>query len=232
MTGPYSRLYWSVMDDDKFDGIREDVRLFGSWSLLLVVADMAYPVPAYIPPTIPKSAVRRLVDCGLVDELPGHRFRVHGLEAERAKRTHSARNAAASRWHSDGNAETMPSRDRDETESIDRDETPRDAADVYWNLTGKFPTGRALEWIDNLASSYGSDAAIRALVKAHTADKAVSNLLTRTQDLLRADARKLDVKERQDEQARLAEKRAQPRVEEPWRAEFREAIRKQYEDVA
>lgn len=27
----------------------------------------------------------------------------------------------------------------------------------------------------------------------------------------------------------LAEKRAEPRVEEPWRAEYREAIRRQYE---
>lgn len=110
MSGPYCRLYWSVMDDAKFDGIREDPRLFGSWALLLVVADMAWPVPAYVPPTIRRGDLAKLVDCGLIDRIDAHRFRVHGLDRERGERRQSARNAAALRWHSTGNAETMPSR--------------------------------------------------------------------------------------------------------------------------
>lgn len=89
---PYSRVYWSVMDDPKFDGIREDVRLFGSWSLLLIVADMAHPAPAYLPRTVPAKAVRQLADCGLVDLLAGHRFRIHGLDAERTRRRIAATN--------------------------------------------------------------------------------------------------------------------------------------------
>lgn len=89
---PYSRVYWSIMDDAKFDGIREDVRLFGSWSLLLVVADMAHPVPAYLPRTVPKAAIVRLSDCGLIDLLDGHRYRIHGLDAERTRRRIAATN--------------------------------------------------------------------------------------------------------------------------------------------
>jgi hypothetical protein len=106
-TGPYSRVYWSVMDDQKFDGIREDVRHFGSWTVLLIVADMAHPAPAFIPGTIPKASIRALSECGLIDLLSGGRFRVHGLASERGERTQSARNAAAKRWHSGSNADPM-----------------------------------------------------------------------------------------------------------------------------
>src|SRR5688572_16256060 len=79
------------MDDPKFDGIREDVRILGSWTLLLLVADMAHPAPAFIPRTVPKTAVDRLSEAGLVDLLDGHRYRIHGLTAERGRRSEAAR---------------------------------------------------------------------------------------------------------------------------------------------
>lgn len=104
---PYSRVYWSVMDDEKFDGIREDVRHFGSWTMLLVVADMAHPAAAFIPAVVPKASLRALAACGLIDLMSGGRYRVHGLASERGQRTDSARNAAAKRWHSDRNADPM-----------------------------------------------------------------------------------------------------------------------------
>lgn len=83
---PYSRVYWSIHEDAKFDGIRDDPKLMGSWLLLLVAADMAYPSPAYVVPTVSRSALARLVDAGLIDLLGGHRYRVHGLAAEREYR--------------------------------------------------------------------------------------------------------------------------------------------------
>lgn len=229
---PYSRVYWSIHDDPKFDGIRGDARLIGSWLLLLVAADMSYPSPAYLLPTVTRASVNRLVEAGLVDLLDGHRYRVHGLDKERQKRSQSASDAAAMRWHTERtpnpDAERMPSRGKAET-STSQDEAPRDPADIYWQLTGKFPKDRALVWIDSMASQYGQEPTTQALVRAHLSDSSVATLLSRTQDLLRAEARKLDVKEREDEARRLAEKRAIPRVEEPWRTEYREAIRKQYE---
>jgi hypothetical protein len=106
---PYSRMYWALMDDPKFDGIREDPRLFGAWALLLLYADMAYPAPTYRPPFVGPSAFRRLVAAGLVDELSGKRYRIHGLAFEREERTQSARNAAAFRWR-------MPSKSKAEQE--------------------------------------------------------------------------------------------------------------------
>jgi hypothetical protein len=235
---PYSRVYWSVMEDPKFDGIREDVRLFGSWSLLLIVADMAWPAPAYVPPTVPKAAVRRLTDCGLLDALSGGRFRVHGLDAERGRRRDAARGnpkrdpdgtqTGGERDPNGAQAEpslAKPSNNEDETR------TARDPADIYWQLTGKYPADKSLTWIDELTSQYGAETVIRHLVGSQMADRSVQTLLGRTQDRLRAEARKLDKAERADEEARLREKRAIPRKLEPWQEEFRKRIQAQYDDL-
>jgi hypothetical protein len=221
------------MDDPKFDGVRDDVRLMGSWLSMLIAADMAYPTPAYIPPPVPKSAIRRLVEAGLVDLLDGHRFRIHGLDAEREKR----RALATTRGPSGTRPVTVRYPDGDQAEAEQsRDEAkaqaPRDPADIYWSLTGKYPTDKVLSWVDDLTAKYGPEATIRAVVKAHTEDRATSTLLGRAQDVLRAGARELDRQERTHEQARLAEKRAIPRAEEPWRIEYRAAIERQYREGA
>jgi hypothetical protein len=231
---PYSRVYWSTMEDAKFDGIREDPRLFGAWALLLIAADMSHPSPAYLIPTVPRASVTRLAEAGLIDLLDGFRYRVHGLDAERERR----RTAATTRGPSGDRP--VPVRDpladqakqsKDEAEQS-RAEAPRDPADIYWSLTGKYPTDKVLSWVDDLTAKYGPEPTIRAIVKAHTEDRATSTLLGRATDILRSEARELDRQERQTEQARLAEKRAQPRIEEPWRLEYRAAIERQYREGA
>lgn len=150
---PYSRVYWSVMDDSKFDGIREDVRLFGSWSLLLVVADMSYPAPAYVPRTIPKAAIARLSECGLIDLLAGHRYRIHGLESERTRRK-----VAATRDPS--GSQLGPGRDPDgfqaETETVAKTRTSKDETDdradleAFLLVTRRAPTPRQRKLLDDL----------------------------------------------------------------------------------
>ena len=105
----------------------------------------------------------------------------------------------------------------------------RDPADIYWQLTGKYPADKVLSWIDDLTSRYGSDAVIRHVVEAHVEDRAVSTLLGRAQDRLRAESRQLDKAERAAEEARLREKRAIPRKLEPWQEEYRAAIQAQYD---
>lgn len=163
MSGPYSRVYWTVMEDTKFDGVREDVRLFGSWSLMLVVADMAWPSPAFVPPNVPKSAVARLASCGLVDLLPGARYRVHGLAAERNKRSQSGRNAAALRWQSPRNADPMLGKDEAEAKaervSPAREGLPNLDSTVarQWETA----TGRGVLASGNYASEYLDDACRR-----------------------------------------------------------------------
>lgn len=230
---PYSRVYWSVLQDEKFDAIRSDMRHLGSWCLMLVIADMAHPAPAFVPPTVSRKSLEALTQAGLVDLLSGFRYRIHGLDAERERRAASASRPGPKRdpVGTQTGPERVHSQVIDETStSKDEAQAPRedDAADTYWSLTGKYPAGKALAWIDDLIGQYGSEATTRALAHAHISDPSTTTLLGRTTDLLRAEARALGRKEREDEQARLREKRRIPRELPAWEQEFREAIARQY----
>src|SRR5262245_14191119 len=151
---PYSRVYWSVMEDAKFDGIRDDPRLFGTWSLLLIAADMAHPAPAYILPTVSRSCVVKLVDKGLIDLLDGHRYRIHGLDAERQRR----RDAATTRVP-DG-TQTVPRRglNGEQAEAVAETRTSRgkDESDARVDLEAfliikrRAPTPRQRQLLDDV----------------------------------------------------------------------------------
>jgi hypothetical protein len=220
------------MEDAKFDGIREDPRLFGAWALLLIAADMSHPSPAYLIPTVPRASVTRLAEAGLIDLLDGFRYRVHGLDAERERR----RTAATTRGPSGDRP--VPVRDpladqaKQSKAETSRAQAPRDPADIYWSLTGRYPNTKTLGWIDELAGKYGAEPTIAAIANAHIRDSNAGTLLGRAQDILRAEARELDRQERVAEQLALEEKRSQPRVEEAWRLEYRAAIERQYREGA
>ncbi len=88
---PYSRIYHSIVDDPKFTAIYDDDRRLATWLRLLIVAEQAHPASAYIPEGTHRGALAALVDCGLVDIGTGRRFRIHGLDAERTRRSDAAR---------------------------------------------------------------------------------------------------------------------------------------------
>ena len=96
---PYSRVYWRVLDDPKFDAIRGDMRHFGSWTLMLLVADMAHPAPAFVPSSVPKRSLDALTAAGLVDLLAGGLYRVHGLAAERTRRSETGATNVSHRYY-------------------------------------------------------------------------------------------------------------------------------------
>lgn len=106
----YVRVYYSIQDDPKFDRVRSDVATLGTWLRLLMTADAVWPASADLPRWVKPSALRTLVGAELIDLLPEHRYRIHGLDAERNARRNAASNAAALRWHGEGNAEPMPSK--------------------------------------------------------------------------------------------------------------------------
>lgn len=233
---PYSRVYWSITDDPRFADVYGDDAALALWLRLLMSADAMWPGSAPLPRSARPKALGRLVEAGIVELVGMDHYRIHGLDNEREKR----KAAATTRGPSGDRSVTVrvPNGDLAKPSlaepSTSRAEAPRedvDPADAYWQLTGKYPTEKTLSWVDDLTAKYGGDATIRALVTAHTADRATATLLGRAQDILRAEARQLDRREAQDEQRRLAEKRAIPRVEEPWRAEFREAIQRQYDEL-
>jgi hypothetical protein len=106
---PYARVYHSIIDDPKFATIYDNDRYLATWLRLLILAEQAYPGSALLPRGTSRASVQALSDAGLIDVGEHGRYRVHGLASEREMRSQSARNAAAVRWHSEGNASTSTS---------------------------------------------------------------------------------------------------------------------------
>ena len=120
-------------------------------------------------------------------------------------------------------------RERVQAEATAREDA--DPADAYWSLMGRYPVGKVIAWIDDMAGKYGQDPTTRAMVRAHIQDKNGATLLGRTQDILAAEARALDRKEREDERERLREKRAQPKPLTGPDAEFRAMLEARYAEL-
>ena len=116
---PYSRVYWSILSDEKFSGVVTKPDLLGAWLLLLINADAIYPAPAFLPASVRRNHLAALVEAGLIDLYNGSMYRVHGLQAERERRSDAARTGPK---RDPSGSQTGPGRvaRRDETR---RDET-------------------------------------------------------------------------------------------------------------
>lgn len=226
---PYSRVYWSVMHDEKFDTIRADMRLLGSWLLMLMLADMAYPAPTFVPPTVSRRSLRALVDADLVALLPGKMYRVCGLAAERERRqgeqinggvvrASSAERDQHGRFLATTAGSTAGTTAGDPADQLSKDETRRDETSLdtaresdddpvvqYAALAGGFPSKKAADWIDDLTRTYGTDETIKALAAARK--DGASGIIGRAQGILRANARDLSKKEQAAEEKKVQARR-------------------------
>lgn len=106
---PYSRVYHEIVEHPRFEKVYQNPGALGTWLQMLLTADAMYPMPAPMPPRTP--TVRLLIDTGLVVERPGNRYSMRGLDAERERRSSSARIGAEKRWQSERNANALPRRD-------------------------------------------------------------------------------------------------------------------------
>ena len=234
---PYSRIYWSVLDDPKFDAVRDDMRNFGAWALLLVLADMAWPAPAFLPPTVSRRSITVLEQAGLIDKLAGWRYRIHGLDKEREQRSNHAASAAAARWSNapsnapsspPSNAETMPRQAetrRDETSTDTARASESDPVVVYATLTNGWPSPKAVDWIDSLTGEYGAGQTCAALAEA--AKEGRSGVIGRAKVILGTKARALSQAEKKRESSRIYDRMVARRLEEYrvtgiWHAEWGE----------
>lgn len=93
----YCRVYYSVKDDPKFEGIWGNNHHLATWLRLLMAADAIWPASADLPAAERRSSVKALAAAGLVDLLPRGMYRVHGLDAERGARRDAARASVAQR---------------------------------------------------------------------------------------------------------------------------------------
>lgn len=211
---PYSRVYWEVRSDDRFVGIYTDNHHLSTWLRLLIGADMAWPAPADIPAGARRSSVKALCDAGLIEVLPGHLYRVHGLDRERNERSQKARESVMHRYSDRSTTVERTKYDRStsrakpsQAENEPSQAEARDPADDYWSMTGRYPNAKVLKWLDDLTVEYGAAAVSRHLGARYAEDQAIGTLLGRVGDSLRREARGLDRTEREAEQARVIENR-------------------------
>lgn len=210
------RVYYSIVTDERFADIYHDPRHLGTWLQLLLVADAMFPAASPLPAFVDPDSVEVLVKAGLIEEMPHKHFRVHGLSSEREKRSHSARNAAAMRWHTDTgtvrNAEPMPSRAEQEQEQEQSSSAPASGkngddpvAETLFGVYGGNPSKAVMEWGDRLANEYGAEAAARAIGEAATTGR--DKLMSRAEGALKLVARAADRNEEAAERAKIREKR-------------------------
>src|SRR5687768_221125 len=94
----YVRVYYDLIRE--FPEVYADDGALSAWLRLLMVADAMWPVVPELPRSVRPRSLRLLVDAGLV-AVQGHSYSIRGHDSERSRRQDAARNAAASRWHSE-----------------------------------------------------------------------------------------------------------------------------------
>lgn len=194
---PYSRVYWTIVDDEKFATIYDSNDHLATWLRLLLIADQANPASAHVPVGTSSKSLNALVACGLVD-LSGGRYRIHGLRAERDRRAERGRTAANARWNADASSGAMQDsaksdarRDETSLDELRQDEPSNgraDALDAYWTLMGVYPNGRTKDWITELVHEFDDQRVSAALAAESKGDR--QGILGRVRDRLRSEADK------------------------------------------
>ncbi len=107
----------------------------------------------------------------------------------------------------------------------------RDALDSYWRLTGKYPNGRTLDWLNDLIRDHGDEEVSVALAVASKGDP--SKVLSTTQDILRREAQRSVAENEQRRQDALRREREdyEARMTPEKRAENLERLRQQMAEL-
>lgn len=82
----YSRLYWSIVGDPKFEDVFFDDRRFAAYVRLLMDAEQAYPAAAVLPRWLDDDVFEALCEVGILEPVGRMAYRVVGLRAEREGR--------------------------------------------------------------------------------------------------------------------------------------------------
>ena len=213
---PYSRVYWSIIDDEKFAEVYDSDRALACWLRLLIAADAIWPAPASIPATSSKTSVALLVRVGLVDLQAGGRYRIHGLDAERGIRRLAATrlrlgqdptgdqpvpNREPVAFEVPGRSLAEPSRAKPSQAEPAREP----ALDAYQAIMVNVSKD-ALTFLDDLVAAHGQEATARAIGEASLKGK--DKLLSRTKTLLVLRERRAGQAEAAEERQRVAAHRA------------------------
>jgi hypothetical protein len=217
---PYSRVYWSVVDDPKFEAVYADNNHLATWLRLLIAADAIWPASASLPVTARKASVTALVDAELVDILTGGRYRIRGLDAERTRRSRSKNDSGDDEPPAPsqlgpksphGPRPTEPSHagaprlgssllGSSPTEGVQGE---ADAFDTWMRLTGSWPSDRIRPWLNQLIEDHGDAAVSDAVAVEWATDSTRHTVLGRARDRLEREAHEAS-KRRQAAEANAA----------------------------
>jgi hypothetical protein len=140
---PEERKYVKVFHADlisDYPDVWDDDAALATWLRLLVAADGSWPAPAELPRYVKDKPLASLTAAGLVVVERTHRFRIKGMDADRNARRNAASNAAASRWHSEGNAKDMPTK-------AEQSKPEQSSIAPATNDPFDDPEGEALTWL-------------------------------------------------------------------------------------
>jgi hypothetical protein len=185
--GEYVRIYMSVIDDERFAGVYDDDHLFATYVRLLMVAEAAWPASGTLPRSARRQYVQALVTHGIVELGAVDRFRIHGLDPERQRRSDHARSAAVNRWsnapsnaagiagrNAPSNAQSMLAEtSRDETSRAEQEhEDGRADLDAFVAVRRRIPTPAQRSFMDAYCQTFDQTGPERAarLIWGHPDD--------------------------------------------------------------
>ena len=174
---------FDIEDDERLATIYPDDGTLGLWLRLLLLAEHAWPKPAYLPRRTNGQRLRTLVEAGCIVMIDRDRFRFHGLDAEHQRRIDRSRAAANARWsgdassilvasgeHPSSNAQMIPATRASAPPPPSLSLSPErgvqggdDAVEAYFMATMRAPNPRALSWLNELASEHGEQRLCAAL---------------------------------------------------------------------
>ncbi|HEY4895230.1 MAG TPA: hypothetical protein VII01_03995 [Solirubrobacteraceae bacterium] len=169
----YVRVYYSIVNDERFANVYHDARHLGTWLQLLMVADAMYPADAPMPAYVNRASVKVLVECGILEELPFRHYRVHGLASEREKRSHAARIANAVRWDSERTPKGVPSRaEQRQDEQSQAEQSERPDVEAFLGTRFRLPTPNQRTFMDTYCQVFDQTGPDRAaqLIWSHPDD--------------------------------------------------------------
>lgn len=191
MTSRYCRLYWRFADE--YPEVWDDDATNALWHRLLRIGDMAWPADGVLPYGTKRRALATLEQQGLVSLHGGGRFRIRGMDKERAARRDQASKAAyashaqsSAESSAESSAQSLPIRVEQSRAEESRAEqgAEADAFETYQRLTMRVAKGGAAQWIGRLIDKYDEALVERAIVHAHGQDSDPSSLLGRVEGLL------------------------------------------------
>jgi hypothetical protein len=218
---PYSRVYWSIVDDEKFRTVFDDDGHLATWLRLLMSADQAWPASANVPAALRKRSLEELVRVKIVDLVPGGRFRIRGLDAERTRRKlaatsrdskpepspdgdHSGTTRGPNGFGMQGLSRAEPSK----AEPSRAEEDEWDILDVYFRLTGSPPRSQGVrDFLSQMSERFGAKRFGQVLASEYAADRALGTLIGRARDRLAVEDHNAERDERAAEKARIAANR-------------------------